>query len=172
MSKLVKELLTKEFADRLAGVDDALLVNVIGMDANQTVVLRRQLREKNIQLMVVRNSLVRRATEGTRLAAAMHQMDGNLAFVWGGDDFISLAKEVTRLNDSKDFAVFQTRGGVMDGEHLTAERVKEISKWPSRQEQLSLLSGQILGVGAELVGAILGPSAALASQIKQKGTEE
>ena len=67
---------------------------------------------------------------------------------------------------------FQTRGGVMDGEKLTAERVKEISKWPSRQEQLSLLSGQILGPGASLLAAIVGPGGTLASQIKQKSEED
>ncbi len=66
MSKRVKDLLTKDFSSRLDGVDDALLVNVIGMDANKTVVLRRQLREKNIQLMVVRNSLAQAPRKGHR----------------------------------------------------------------------------------------------------------
>jgi large subunit ribosomal protein L10 len=172
MSKQVKELLTRDFSARLAGVEDALLVNVIGMNANQTVVLRRQLREKNIQLLVVRNALARRATEGTPLASALSDIEGNLAFVWGAEDFVTLAKEISKLNDDKEFAAFQTRGGVMDGERLSPERVKEISKWPSRQEQLSLLVGQVLSPGAQLVGAIVGPGGALASQIKQKAEED
>jgi large subunit ribosomal protein L10 len=172
MSKRVKELLTKDFSERLEGVDDALLVNVVGMDANKTVVLRRQLREKNIQLMVVRNSLARRATEGTPLSAALNGVEGSLAFVWGAEDFVTLAKEVTKLSDDKEYAAFETRGGVMDGEQLSAARVKEISKWPSRHEQLSLLVGQILGPGSQLAGAILGPGATLAGQIKSKSDEE
>ena len=57
--KRVKELLTKEFSNRLDGVEDALVVNVIGIGANETVALRRQLREKNINLMVVKNGLAR-----------------------------------------------------------------------------------------------------------------
>ena len=61
MSKFVKQLITNELSGRLDGVEDALLVNVIGLDANSTVKLRRQLREKNINLMVVKNSLARRA---------------------------------------------------------------------------------------------------------------
>ena len=68
MSKRIKNLLADEFSQRLEGVNDALLVNVIGLDANQSVVLRRQLREKNIELMVVKNGLAKRATEGTALA--------------------------------------------------------------------------------------------------------
>ena len=65
MSKYVKDLLTKELQKRFDGVDDALLVNVIGMPNEQNVALRRQLRQKKINLVVVKNSLARRATEGT-----------------------------------------------------------------------------------------------------------
>ena len=88
------------------------------------------------------------------------------------EDFVSLAKEITRLDEDKEFEAFETRGGVMDGEKLSPERVKEISKWPSREEQLSLLSGQILGPGASLVAAVIGPGGTLASQIKQKSEED
>jgi ribosomal protein L10 len=174
MSKYVKDLMAKDFASRLEGVDDALLVNVVGLDANSTVVLRRELREKNIQLMMVKNSLAKRATEGTPLAAAFDGAEGTLAMVWGGEDFISLAKEVVALDSGKEYPEFEARGGVMDGECLTAEKVKAISKWPNRQEQLSLLVGQILSPGANLSSQLLGPGGALASQIKQKseGGEE
>lgn len=171
MSKYVKELITKDIAQRLSGVDDALLVNVIGLDANQAVTLRNELRQKGMGLMVVKNSLARRAAEGTPLAPALVGAQGTLAVMWGGEDIISLAKEATRLTNSKDFAQFEARGGVMDGEQLTADRVKEISKWPTREEQLSLLVGQILGPGSALCGALLGPGGALASQVKSKSEE-
>ena len=169
MSKYVKDLITKELGQKLDSIDDALLVNVIGLDANQSVALRRELRDKSIGLMVVKKSLARRAKEGSPLAKALDEMEGSLAVCWGSEDFVSLAKEVTRLNDDQDdYPAFATCGGVMDGEQLTAERVKEISKWPSRTEQLSLLVGQILGPGAHLAAVIKGPGGTLASQIKQK----
>ena len=57
----------------------------------------------------------------------------------------------------------------MDGEQLTPERVKEISKWPSRTEQLSMLVGQILGPGSQLAAQLIGPGGALASQVKEAG---
>jgi len=171
MSKYVKDLVTQEVARRLKGVDDALLVNVVGLDANKTVVLRKQLREKNINLVVVKNSLAKRATEGTPLAAAFEGTEGTLAMVWGCEDLISLAKEIVVLDKSNEFEQFQARGGVMDGEHLTAERVKEISKWPNREEQLSILVGQILSPGANLMSQVLAPGGALASQIEQKAEE-
>ncbi len=173
MSKYVKGLLADQFANRLDGVEDALLVDVMGMDANSSVALRRHLRGKDINLMVIRNGLARRATDGTPLAAALDGMEGSLAFCWGAEDFVSLAKEIWRLDaDEEEFVEFHARGGVMDGEKLSPERVKEISKWPSRTEQLSLLLGQILGPGAEIAGAIVGPGGTLAGQIKQKSEED
>ena len=172
MSKYVKNLVVREIAQRLQGVDDALLVNVIGIDANRTVSLRRELREKNINLLVVKNGMARRATEGTPLAPAFQHAEGTLAVIWGGEDFISLVKEVTRLDKSTQYEHFQARGGVMDGERLSADRVREIAKWPNRLEQLSIVSGQILSPGAQLASQILGPGGALASQIEKKAEEE
>ena len=172
MSKYVKDLVSKEIAQRLEGVGDVLLVNVVGLDAGKTFVLRRRLREKNIQLMVIKNSLGRRATEGSPLAAAFQGVEGTLAMVWGCEDFVSLTKEITALDGSPEFPAFQTRGGVMDGEHLSAERVKAVSLWPSRQEQIRILLGQILSPGANLVSQLVGPGRSLASQIKEKAKDE
>ena len=139
MSKLVKNLLAKDLSNRLDGVEDCVLANVIGMDANSTSALRKRLREKGIGMMVVKNSLAQRATEGTSLAAAFEGIGGTNAVLWGADDFVSLVKEATALNkDEEEFEVFETRGGAMDGVQLTPERVLEISKWPNRAEQLSI----------------------------------
>jgi ribosomal protein L10 len=172
MSKYVKDLVSKEIARRLDGVSAALLVNVVGLDAGKTHVLRRRLGEKSISLMVVKSGLAKRATEGTPLAAAFHGVEGSLAMVWGCEDFVSLAKEITTLTASPDFPAFETRGGVMDGEHLTAEGVKAVSLWPSREDQIRILLGQILSPGANLASQLLAPGGALASQIKKKAGED
>ena len=167
MSKFLKDLLSKDIGNRLEGVEDCVLANVIGLDANTTTVLRRRLREKNIGLMVIKNSLARRATEGTSLAPAFEGLDGTAAVMWGAEDFISLVKEVAELDKDSEFEHFKARGGVMDGEALTPERVLEISKWPNRAEQLSLLVGQILGPGSQLAAQLKGPGGKLASQIEK-----
>lgn len=172
MSKTVKNYIVRDFRSRLEGVADALLVDVVGVNANASVELRRALREKNINLVVLRNSLARRAVEGTTLEPALEGASGTLAFCWGASDFVSLAKEVTAIKEGGKYQGFDTRGGVLDGEKLTPERVKEISKWPNREEQLSLLLGQVLGPGSELLAAIGGPAGTLASQIKEKSESE
>ena len=171
MSKYVKDLITKDIRNRLNGVEDALLVDVIGMKNEKTVQLRQRLRQKNIRLLVIKNSLAKRATEGTRLASAFERSEGTLALVWGGEDVISLAKEIVKISKMKEFEPFKPKGGAMEGQPLSADQVQAVSKWPSRQEQLSILSGQILSPGAKLSSQLLGAGAKLASQIKKKSEE-
>lgn len=168
MSKFVKDLVTRDIKRRLEGVDDAVLVNTVGLDANTTVQLRNELAEKDIHLLVVKNSLARRATEGSSLAPAFEGAKGHIGVCWGASDFVSLVKEVVKLDKDKEkYEKFVGVGGVMDGESLDTEDLKAVSKWPSREEQLSLLMGQILGPGASLSAALLGPGKMLASQVKQ-----
>lgn len=173
MSKFVKDLMTKDLAQRLQGVDECLVANIVGLNSEATAGLRKRLREKNIRLMVVKNSIARRATEGSPLAPAFEGLQGSSAVVWGAQDFVSLVKEIVELDkDSAAYAKFEARGGVLDGESLAPDRVKEISKWPSREEQLSLLVGQILGPGSNLAAQLTGPGGGLASQIKQVAEEK
>jgi ribosomal protein L10 len=171
MSKTLKSLTVAEYSRRLAGVSDALLVNVIGLDSLNTYLLRKELRNKKLNLLVVKTSLARRATDGTKLAAAFDVGEGSLAIVWGGEDFVSLAKEIVELARRPEFEKFQTRGGVMDGEPLTKEKVAEVSKWPSRTQQIGILVGQILAPGANLLSQINAPGGLLQSQLKKKSEE-
>lgn len=170
MSKYVKELVTRDIKRRLDGVEDAVLVSCVGMDANTTNELRGELEKKDIHMLVVKNSLARRATEGTNIAPAFEGATGQVGVCWGATDFVSLVKEVVKLDkDAEKYEKFVAGGGVMDGEKLDVDGLKAVSKWPSREEQISMLVGQILGPGATLSAAMLGPGKMLNSQIKQIG---
>ena len=63
-------------------------------------------------------------------------------------------------------------GTLPEGEQLTPDRIHEMSKWPSRPEQLSIVSGQILSPGARLASQLIGPGGAVASQIEKKAEEQ
>lgn len=172
MSKYVKNLIVNDIQQRLKGVDNALVVNVVGLDSGKTFQLRKRLREKQINLLVIKNSLARRAAEGTPLGAAFDGVAGSSAVCWGAEDFVALTKEIVQIDKAGEFDKFETRGGVLDGAKLSKEKVHEISKWPSRQEQLSILLGQILSPGATLLSQLNGPGGGLLSQIKQKSEGE
>lgn len=166
MSKYVKQLMTDDLRQKWEGVEAALLVDVIGMEANDTVELRKRLREKDISLMVVKNSLARRAAEGTALAPGFEGATGTTAVVWGAEDVVSLAKEVTALIKAPEFEKFTNKGGVLDGAKLSPEEVDQVSKWPSRTELLSIVAGQILSVPSEIASQLTGPAGDLAGQVK------
>ena len=172
MSKYVKNLLTDHLRDQLRDVSDALVVNMVGMDAVTDNRLRKELRARNIRVIVVKNSLAQRATAGTPLAPAFEGLAGSAAVCWGSEDVVSLAKEITKLARDPRFAPFAPCGGVMDGERISAAQVEQVSKWPSRIEQLSLLVAQILGPAATLASQITAAGGALASQISQLGEDK
>jgi len=172
MSKQLKNLIAEEVRKRLSGVNDALLVNVIGLNSANTYNLRRELRSKNIHVLVVKNSLAKRATEGTALAKAFDESEGSLAVVWGAEDFVSLAKELVALYKKPEYEKLTAKGGVMEGEKLTPEKVTEISKWPNRAGQISIVLGQVLSPGSKLLSQITGPGGKLLSQVKKKSEGE
>jgi ribosomal protein L10 len=172
MSKQIKNLIAEEVKKRLQGVNDALLVDVIGLDSANTFSLRRELRSKNISLLVVKSSLATRATEGTPLARAFDDTEGSLAIMWGAEDFVSLAKELVALRKKPEYEKFTSKGGVMEGERLTPEKVTEVSKWPNRAGQISILLGQILAPGSKLLSQINAPGGKLMSQVKKKSEGE
>ena len=167
MSKLVKKLVSRDIASRLDGVNDAIVANIVGMTGEENYNIRKNFRESGIKVMVVKRTLAARATEGTILRPAFGEQPGSIAVIWGCEDFVSLVRLVTKLADSGKFPKLEIKGGVMDGDAITADQVKKVSKWPSRTEQISLLVGQILSPGSNLSGQLVGPARKIAGQIKK-----
>ena len=168
MSKTIKSMLVDDLKSRLDGVGELIIVSLGKLDAQKTTQLRQTLRKKKISLQMVKNSLARMATRGTPLAPAFEKTEGMLAIAWGGEDVVDLAKELDRLAGVKDFEGFECRGGALDGTRLEPTDVKQVAKWPTRAEQLSLLSGQILSVAATLAGQIVSAGGGLAGQIASR----
>jgi large subunit ribosomal protein L10 len=168
MSKLIKNMLTDDLKTRLADVGEAIVVSLGTLDAQRTTELRQALRKKKIHLKMVKNSLARRATAGTPLAPAFEKTEGMLAVAWGGEDVVDLAKELDRLSGVKEFQGLECRGGALDGARLDANDVKQVAKWPTRAEQLSILSGQIISLASTLAGQIVSAGGTLAGQIASR----
>ena len=171
MSKVIKDMLVDDLKRRLQDVGDVIVVSLGTLDAQKTTVLRQTLRKKRIEMQLVKNSLARRAMAGTPLAPAMEDSAGMLALAWGGEDVVDLAKELDRLQGVKDYAGFECRGGALDGARLSAADVQQVAKWPTRGEQLSLLSGQISSLGSVLSGQITSAGSVLAGQISSRAED-
>jgi large subunit ribosomal protein L10 len=166
MSKVVKQYVTRDIQNRLAGAKDAVVINLVGVEANANCELRKIFREKGISVLVVKRTLAARASDGTSLRNAFSNVTGSIAVASGCEDFVSLAKEIVAVVDAGTYKGLEIKGGVMDGEALSPAQVKDISKWPSRREQISMLVGQILGPGSQLSGQLKGAGSKLAAQLK------
>lgn len=181
MSKYVKGLLVSHVQKRLEGATDALLVSMVGVSANASVSIRAELADRGVQVLFVRNSMARLACRGTALEGLFDELTGPVAVCWGSTDIVSLAKEIVAVSTDKRFAPdkkapegtgFLIVGGIMDGDRMSAEMVTAVSKWASREETISMVIGQAVGAGANLISQIVGASGALVGQIKSKGEEE
>jgi ribosomal protein L10 len=172
MSKYVKQLITNEVKNRLEGVQYLMLVNLTGINANLNKNIRASLAGKGINLMVIKNSLANRATEGTPLAPVFKNLAGANAICWGASDIVALAKELVNLSKSKELKGFEIKGAALDGEAFNASQAVEISKWLSREEQISVIVGQIVSIGAALSGQIISVGGAVASQIAKIAEKE
>ncbi len=168
MSKAVKDMLVDDLKHRLVGVGDVIVVSLGRLNAQKTTQLRQTLRKKRISLQLVKNSLAQRAMADTPLAPAFEKAEGMLAIAWGGEDVVDLAKELDRLSGVKDFDGLECRGGALDGSRLNAGDVKMVAKWPTRTEQLSILSGQISSMGSVLSGQITSAGGSLAGQLASR----
>ena len=76
-------------------------------------------------LKVLRGTISRLTSSARRWSASPSDSIRSLALVWGSEDFVSLVKEISGLDKGDEFEAFEARGGVMDGQRLTADDVGE-----------------------------------------------
>jgi large subunit ribosomal protein L10 len=137
MSRAVKELIEKELKERYAGLDSLMVVGVHGLSGIQANEIRGELRQKDIEVHVIKNRAVRRVLAGTPLEPIASALEGPCAFVTGGSSPIDVAKELLRL--SKDYPALELKFGLTDGES-EAISIVELSQRKSKGE----LQGEIV----------------------------
>jgi large subunit ribosomal protein L10 len=165
MSKVVKDLIIREYETRLDGVQDATLISIRGIDAMSTNSIRRKLAKQQIEVVVVRNSLARKAFEGTGLEPMSRLLAGASALAYGAESVVEVARAIVDL--LKDYPGIELKGAVLDGKVFEGDAgVRELSKYPTRDEAIAEAVTLILSPGRKLVGSILGPGSRVAGVVK------
>ena len=165
MSKQIKDLITKELSVRLKGLDGVAVINPRGINAIKNNLIRRRLHEKGLRMMVVKNTLARRATEGTALKGFDKLLNGPSAVVYGKQSAPTIARAV--LDEKKADDTLELRGVFFDGEvYEGAKGVEQVSKLPTREEAIGQLVAAILGPGRKLAAALKGPGGQLGGILK------
>src|SRR5436190_23880404 len=102
MSKKVKSLIEREVESRLKGLDAVAVINPRGINATKTNQIRRRRHEKGLRMMVVKNSLARRATEKTKLKGFDRLLDGPSAVVYGKASISAIARALMAEKKADD----------------------------------------------------------------------
>jgi large subunit ribosomal protein L10 len=169
MSKQVKKLLVSDLQKSFDGVKDVLIVSLSGVDGIQNNQMRLALRQKNIRLQVVKNSLTKRLFNEIGLGPATQFLEGPSAVAWGGPSIVELAKEIADW--AGKVKQFQIKGGATSGLPLTADQVTALSKLPSREELLARVVMLALSPARRVAGLVNSTGGRIVSQIKTKAEE-
>ncbi|MBI1345238.1 50S ribosomal protein L10 [bacterium] len=170
MSKLVKNMMISDLQAELGEIREVLVVDVSKLNAVATNKWRLDLQKKKIRVVGVRNAVASKALSDIGLTGIREVLSGPSAIVWGGEDIVALAKEITAA--VKSITDLKIKGGAIGGTSLSADDVDSLSKSPGRLELLSQISGLIRSPGGSLAGAIQGPGGRLAGCVKAIADKE
>ena len=165
MSKRVKSLVERDISNRLKDVDGVAVLNPRGINAIKNNLMRRRLHEKGLRMMVVKNTLVKRATAKSKLNGFEKLLDGPCALVFGKASVSVIARAL--MDEKKQDETLELRGAFFDGEiYVGEEGVKTVSKLPTREEAIGMLVASIMGPGRKLASALKGPGGTLGAILK------
>jgi large subunit ribosomal protein L10 len=161
MSKVIKQMELAAMKKTFDGVRDLVMMKVVGLNAIADNQVRLGLRKKGIRLQMVKNSLARRVfgEMGISMEAGW---EGSTTLAWGGTSIAALSKEIETLAKKHDKFI-KVKTAVADGQQVTFDLAL---KMPTREEAIGRVLSLALAPASRLAGQILGPGAALASQIK------
>jgi large subunit ribosomal protein L10 len=166
MSKQVKELMVDDYRNRFADVDGALVVDIRGIEANENNSLRLGLLQKNIRVTVVRNTLAKKAFNGTSLGALEPSLVGPTALAYGGESVVDVARAL--VDWAKKVKNLDLKGAVLDGIYFEGEAgVKRLSEFPTREEAQAKVVQLLLSPARNVVGAAKGPGGKVLGIVKQ-----
>lgn len=170
MSKKVKSLIEKDTAARLDGIEAVAVLNPRGIGATANNQIRRRLREQNLRMSVVKNTMAARATANSKLKGFEKLLEGPSALVYGQGVGISviaraILAEKKLIEDNK--GTLELRGAFFDGEIYEGDKgIDKASKLPTREEAIGNVLAALMGPGKKLAGALKGPGGVLGGILK------
>ena len=132
-----KEQELQELTAAFTGADTAILVDYKGLNVPAVTELRRQIRVAKGQYKVVKNTLAKRATKGTRLAALEAHFEGTTAVAYTREDAVALAKALTTF--MKGAPKLQVKAAVVQGQAIKPAAVADLATLPGKPELYSKL---------------------------------
>jgi large subunit ribosomal protein L10 len=159
-----------ELKEAISGCNVAVLTDYQGISASELDVLRRRLREQNIEFRVVKNTMARFAAEKSGKDFLVESFEGPIAIAFGYGDVTEPARALNGYIKDSD-SPMSIKGGFLGDRLLTTEEVGRLAKLPSREVLIAqILAGMqapIIGLVSCLASPLRGFMGVLQSRIKQ-----
>ena len=137
----LKQPVVAEIAELFNGAKGAVVVDYRGLTVEQDTQLRKQLREAGVTYKVYKNTMIRRAAEGTAFAALDPHLEGPTAIAVSKTDATAAARILAEFAKKAD--KLEIKGGVVEGNYYDAKGMQVIATIPSREVLLGKLLGSI-----------------------------
>ena len=137
----LKQPIVQAIAEDIKDAASVVLVDYRGLTVAEDTALRKQLREAGIVYKVCKNTMMKRAFEGTDFAALDEHLEGPSAIAISKDDATAPARILCKF--AKDAKALELKAGVVEGTDYDVAGLTELSKVPSREELLSKLLGSL-----------------------------
>ena len=161
------DALAQQFQTASAG----MLVGFKKLTVAKDQELRRQLREAGATFQVVKNTLARKAADGTPFALAEEHFKGVTALALAEGDPVQLSKAISKfVKDNPD--VFSFKAGVVEGRVVALKDVEAIATLPSKEELISKILFLINAQAQRIVTVISAVPRNLAIVVKQIGEQK
>ena len=143
-----KQAMVSEVAAKLQGAQSVIVAEYRGLNVERVTQLRSKARKSGVWLRVLKNTLARRAVQGTPFEKLSDQMVGPLMYGISQDP-VAGAKVLSEF--AKENELFVIKAGAMPNAVMSAQDIKALSQLPSREELLSKLLGTMQAPVAKLV---------------------
>ncbi len=141
LSKKQKKELAESFVKNLTASKTTVVCDYKGMTVAEISELRKTLREAGIKMQVLKKSIAQIALDDQKIDLDVRKMEGQLAFVYGGEDEVTAAKIVSKF--AKDNEKLKMLAGVLENKAMTQEEMIALAKLPGKDELLAKVVGSL-----------------------------
>ncbi|MDN6028616.1 MAG: 50S ribosomal protein L10 [Lactobacillus sp.] len=134
-----KEKLVDALADDLKTAKAVLVINYLGLTVDQVTEMRKELRDSDVKMKVIKNTYLKRAAAKSGIEGLDETFVGPTAVIYtaDSDDITEPARIVSKYADKYD--VVEIKGGMLEGKLTNKEEIKELAAIPGREGLLSML---------------------------------
>lgn len=132
-----KAAIVEEVTEKFKTAASVVIVDYRGLTVDEVTKLRKQLRDANVEIRVIKNSILSRAAKAAGLEGLDKVFTGPTAVAFSNEDVVAPAKIIDEF--SKEAKALEIKGGIIEGKVSTLEEVTALAKLPSREGLLSML---------------------------------